>query len=213
VARIGRAAKKYERVEQAVHDWEDYLGLWRDNIAWMSNAYYLSSPWKRLVTRAWLEALGARVIVNPYGSATLATLQLHLTRLDVGKSADTGSLDVPVRAVAPEPRRHGNQRPEWQRVGYVEVAPPTDEQIAQNAAFWAKLDHQLHTAEGVAERHGWTLAEATAYLAERAAMEQEAKALSEAERWEYWLSHTLPRAHDWIQAYRAGGSFVSRLSS
>jgi hypothetical protein len=111
------------------------------------------------------------------------------------------------------PQRRNDCAPRGQRAGYVEPAPPTEEQITENAAFWKKLDHQLHTPEGVAERHGWTLAEATTYLAECSAMEQEAAALPEEQRWEYWLEHTLPRAQDWIPAYRAGGSVVSRLSS
>ncbi len=209
-ARASRAAKKFERVEAAVHEWEDYIGLWRDNIAWMSNAYYLSSPWQRQTTRGWLESLGARVIVNPHdASKPLATLQLHLTRLDL-KAKETGALDVPVTVVAPEPLRHGGERPDWLRADYVET--PSEDQLAEHPDYWAKLEQQLFTPEGVAERHGWTLEEATAYLDYRAAMEAEAEALPESERWEYWLTHTLPRPFEWIAAYRAGDPTVLRSS-
>lgn len=156
--------------------------------------------------RRWLEALGARVIVHSHGSGPLATLQLHLTRLDLGKPQDTGAVDAPVAAVAPEPLRHGGERPQHR----CEVAP-TEAQIAEHADFWAKLERETRTPEGVAERHGWSVEEATAYLADCAAMEAEAEALPEQERWEYGLQNTLPSALEWIIAFRNGEDLPSRL--
>lgn len=101
-AECGRARHKvqrYERVEQAVGEWRDYLAMWDDN------ARYMAWPkFKPAHRRQWLEALGARVIVHPGDTdGPIATLQLKLSLLDLGsvpRPQEEGEVDV---FVAPAP--------------------------------------------------------------------------------------------------------------
>jgi hypothetical protein len=79
-----RAAEKHERVEQSVGEWKDCLATAQDNVELLGDLNTLSRPEIRAMHRRWLEALGARVIVQPIGSdQDLATLQLHLNQLDL----------------------------------------------------------------------------------------------------------------------------------
>lgn len=109
-----RAAEKYERVEQSVGEWKDYLATAQDNVELLGDLNTLSRPEIRAMHRRWQEALGARVIVHPIGSELgLATLQLHLNQLDLS-TARTRNDEVPLAVqelpVAPEPVRHGGKR-------------------------------------------------------------------------------------------------------
>lgn len=103
-----RDAAKYERVEAAIGEWEDYLQMWRDTTAMFTTPSFSAASKRR-----WLEALGAKVMVQPQGvDGPLAVLRLHLTALDLGAvapavgTADAApTLAVPVVALPAEPRR------------------------------------------------------------------------------------------------------------
>lgn len=109
--RAAREAAKYQRVEAAIGEWEDYLQLWRDNADLFSLRSYAPAN-----KRALLEALGARVIVQPQGAeGPWAVLQLHLTALE-GRAVATlpeAALEVPVIPVPQpaEPWREGVMPP------------------------------------------------------------------------------------------------------
>ena len=113
-AQAEKNATHYEQVEQTIGEWEDYLELWQDNLEHFGSIYYLDAPESREAHRRWLEMLGARVVVHPRADATLplATLQVHLTRLDHAAKllpSTEPPVEVPVVPVAPEPLRHGGR--------------------------------------------------------------------------------------------------------
>lgn len=117
VTRAKRDAARYERVEAVIGAWSDYLDMANDVTSMMATRSYSAAN-----KRTWLEALGAKVIVQSQGAdGPLAVLQLHLTALDSGSlfgppaalavSAampdDVPTLDVPVVALPAEPWRQG----------------------------------------------------------------------------------------------------------
>jgi len=113
-AQAEKNATHYEQIEQVIGEWEDYLELWQDNLEHLGSIYYLDAPECREAHRRWLEMLGARVVVHPRADATLplATLQVHLTRLDHAAKPlppTEPPVEVPVVPVAPEPLRHGGR--------------------------------------------------------------------------------------------------------
>ncbi len=112
VERAKREADKYVRVEQTIREWREVITPIEKSLMSLGIPSQLDAPDVRAKFRAWLELLGARVMVHPsslVGARVMvhpfstvkapATLILHLTRLDVGSELATTEvppLEVPV---------------------------------------------------------------------------------------------------------------------
>jgi DNA invertase Pin-like site-specific DNA recombinase len=207
-----RNAEKYQRREKTIMQWEDYITVAQDNVEVLGDPLTLSHPTIRRKHRNWLEALGARVILHPYGTpGKFATLQLHLSQLDFGaKPISTGDAPIELAVVPtnPEPLRHGGltpdepgYRPYWLRPDYDEEtdSAPRDDRPLED---WNEPETPEQRAARVASNHGWTLEEALQYCAECDRMREEAATLPVAERTEFYLRQSLTHPRHWIAEYR-----------
>jgi DNA invertase Pin-like site-specific DNA recombinase len=122
--RARKAAVRYQRVEEVVADLEHYLKQWRFQAELMALGGYT-----RNMLRSCLEALGARVIVHPHSddpSQPIATLQLHLTRLDFGAKTDDEQGVVNVSVLPASSRTP--QRPTQQFLEGFGLEPETEDE-------------------------------------------------------------------------------------